>query len=66
MSTKSHGALTRSPLFHEGGPYHIKTSPFIWSANQWTGFYMIAASVMKEVNISLFSLVNVNFFGKDS
>ena len=30
-------------------PYHIETSPLICSANQWTGFYMITASVMKEL-----------------
>ena len=30
--------------------YHIETSPLICSANQWTGFYMITASVMKELN----------------
>ena len=27
--------------------YHIETSPLIWRANQWTGFYMIGTSVMK-------------------
>ena len=27
--------------------YHIETSPLIYSANQWTGFYMITASVLK-------------------
>ena len=37
-------------LFHDGGHYHIETSPSIWSANQWTGFYMITASAMKELN----------------
>ena len=26
-------------LFHDGGPYHIDTSPLIRSANQYTGFY---------------------------
>ena len=31
------------------GLYHIETSPLICSANQWTGFYMITASVMKEL-----------------
>ena len=36
-------------LFHDGGSYHIETSPFICSANQWTGFYMIGTSVMKEL-----------------
>ena len=33
--------------FHDGGRYHIETSPLIWGANQWTGFYMITGSVMK-------------------
>ena len=28
--------------------YHIETSMIIGSANQWTGFYMIGTSVMKE------------------
>ena len=36
-------------LFHDGGPYHIEISPFICSANQRTGFYMIGTSVMKEL-----------------
>ena len=36
-------------LFHDGGPYHIEISPLISSANQWTGFYMIMTSVMKEL-----------------
>ena len=35
-------------LFHDGGRYHVETSPLICRANQWTGFYMITASVMKE------------------
>ena len=34
-------------LFHDGGRYHIEASPLICSANQWTGSYMITASVMK-------------------
>ena len=44
-----HGFLIRdgSQPFHDGGRYHIETSPLICSANQWTGFYMISASVMK-------------------
>ena len=29
----------------DGGRYHIETSPLICRANQWTGFYMISASV---------------------
>ena len=36
-------------LFHDGGRYHIETSLLIWRAIQWTGFYMITASVMKEL-----------------
>ena len=35
-------------LFH-GGPYHIGTSPLIYSANQWTGFYVIGGSAMKKI-----------------
>ena len=31
------------------GLYHIETSPLIYGANQWTGFYMIGTSVMKEL-----------------
>ena len=30
-----------SLLFHDGGRYHIETSPLIFRANQWTGFYMV-------------------------
>ena len=42
-------------LFHDGDRYHIETSPLICSANQWTGFYMITASVMKELRKSQIS-----------
>ena len=35
--------------FMMGGRYHIETSPLICRANQWTGFYMITVSVMKEL-----------------
>ena len=34
-------------LFHDGGRYHVETSPLICRANKWTAFYMITASVMK-------------------
>ena len=34
-------------LFHDGGRYYIETSLLICSANQWTGFYLITACVMK-------------------
>ena len=33
--------------FHDGGRYLIETSPLICGANQWTGFYMISASIIK-------------------
>ena len=36
--------------FHDGGRYHIETSPLICAANHWTGFYIIMASVMKGLN----------------
>ena len=36
-------------IFQDGGRYHIETSPLICGANQWTDFYMILASVMKEL-----------------
>ena len=39
-------------LFHDGGCYHIETSPLICRANQWTGFYMITALVMKELTVA--------------
>ena len=38
-------------LLHDGGPNHIEISPLICYANQWTDFYMIGASVMKELKV---------------
>ena len=35
-------------LFHDGGSNDTETSLLICSANQWTGFYMIGASIMRE------------------
>ena len=32
----------------DGGPSHVKTSPLICIANQWTSFYMIRPSVMQD------------------
>ena len=43
------GNVITTYLLHEGGPYHIETSLLIFSANQWTGFYIIGSSVIKEV-----------------
>ena len=37
-------------FFYDGCPYHIETSRLICSANQWTVFYLIGTSVMKELN----------------
>ena len=39
------------------GPCHIETSPLICRANQWTGFYMIRTSVMKELMLGIIYLV---------
>ena len=36
-------------LLQDGGTYHIEISPLICSVNQWTGFYMIRTSIMKEL-----------------
>ena len=44
-------------LFHGGGHCHIETSPLICKANQWTDFYMITDSVMKELNQLKFGVI---------
>ena len=52
MAYKDFRSTTRLNLsltFHGRGHYHIETSPLICSPNQWTGFYMITPSVMKEL-----------------
>ena len=41
------------------GCYHIETSPLICRANQWTGFYMIKAPIMKDLKEK--NLVKVTF-----
>ena len=43
--------LFQLQLFHDGGLYDIETSSLICSADQWTGFYIIGISVMKELNL---------------
>ena len=35
------------------GFYQIDTSPLIYSANQWTDFYMIGTSIMKELAVKV-------------
>ena len=37
-------------LFHDGGSYHIETSPLICRTSQWTGFCMIGVSIIKTFN----------------
>ena len=41
--------LQNYELVHDGGLYHLETSPLISAANQWTGFYMTGTSVMKKL-----------------
>ena len=41
-------------LFDDGGPCYIETSTLICYANQWTGFYIIVAFVMKELRDNKF------------
>ena len=40
-------------FFYAGDPYHVETSPLVFSSNQWTGFLMIRTSVMKVLTGSL-------------
>ena len=42
------------------GRYHIETSPLICSANQWTGFYMITASVLNGLKSVVVFINNWN------
>ena len=49
-----------SYLFHDGGSYYtLETSPLIY-INQWTGFYMIGASVMKELIVNFHFIQHIN------
>ena len=41
-------------LFHDSGPYQRETSSLTCTANQQTGFYVIGASVMKELHCNQF------------
>ena len=36
-------------ISYDGGHCYIETNPLICPANQWTGFYVIGNSVMKEL-----------------
>ena len=42
-------SINFTQLFRGGGRYHIEISPLVCSTNQCTGFYVITASVMKEL-----------------
>ena len=44
-----HAVFCRAFNSYDGGPYHKETSSLICFENQWTGFYMIGASKMKEL-----------------
>ena len=41
---------TEPLTLHDGGRYHIETSPFICRANQWPGFYMITLTNCLQKN----------------
>ena len=43
------GNVITTYLLHDRGSYHIETSLLIFSANQWTVFYITGSCVMKEV-----------------
>ena len=47
-------------LYIYGGRYNIETSQLICSANQWTGFYMITASVIKELKLVIAAMRQKN------
>ena len=44
-------------LLHDGGLYHIDTSPLVCIVNQWTDFCMIRTSVIKELNVNTSELI---------
>ena len=58
--------LDGSLPFHDGGRHHIETSPLICSTNQWAGFSMITAAVMKWLNDVNFTKVNIHFCQRNS
>ena len=49
-------------FFHDKVPCYRQTSPSICSANQWTSFYMIVTSVMKELILLSFTLTSSKYF----
>ena len=59
--TKVRGEKKYSLILSWHCRYHVETSLLICRANQWTGFCMITASVMKELKIALKSFKNKFF-----
>ena len=53
-----------SELFYDGGRYPIETGKLICRANQWTGFYMITPSVMKELRCSCYHTRVIFYYKK--
>ena len=51
QSSQRSGYAHISQKSDDGGRYHRETSPLVCRANQWIGFYMITASVVKELKI---------------
>ena len=49
-----HSAEMIEPV-HAGGLYHIDPSPLISTATQWTGFCMIGTSIVKQLNVVMYS-----------
>ena len=45
------GEVKINYFFQDEDPYHIVTSSLICRANQWTGFYIIEISVMKQLKL---------------
>ena len=44
------------------GLYHRETRPLIFSATNWTGFYMIGNTVMKELKLVITGINNMPEF----
>ena len=48
-------------LLHDGGHHHIETNSFIIYLNEWTDFYMIGTSVMKELKTMQLLTIVIKF-----
>ena len=62
--------LVDSRLLHDRGPFDIETNPLICESKsmdyQWTGFYMIGTSVMKELKGQFKHNIRENTVFRDS